>query len=213
MGGPPPRRWAFAVLAHPRHVALAGAVAGLILGPRAPGAAWWLELVPAVAALGGSRAGTVGYAAGVASRALVARRTGGRAGDALAHPVSVLALGLLVLVGVTHTDSVETAQALAGKLYELRILTGDESCASTGAPLLVVSQFTLYARTDKGRRPSWNLAAPGDRAEPLVIELVDELRRRGATVQTGVFGAMMQVASVNDGPFTVIVEVPPPSSP
>jgi len=115
--------------------------------------------------------------------------------------------GLLVLIGVTHTDTAETARAMAAKLHELRILTGDESCATSGAPMLVVSQFTLYARTDKGRRPSWNLAAPGDQAEPLVVELVEELRRRGADVQTGVFGAMMQVASVNDGPFTVIVEL------
>jgi len=115
--------------------------------------------------------------------------------------------GLLALVGVTHTDTAETARALAAKLHELRILNGDESCATIGAPLLVVSQFTLYARTDKGRRPSWNLAAPGDQAEPLVRELVDELRRRGAQVETGVFGAMMRVASVNDGPFTVIVEL------
>ena len=114
--------------------------------------------------------------------------------------------GLLVLVGVTHTDTAQTARALAGKLHELRILAGDLSCSDTGAPLLVVSQFTLYARTDKGRRPSWNLAAPGDKAEPLVDEVVQELRRRGATVATGVFGAMMQVASVNDGPFTVIVD-------
>ena len=87
--------------------------------------------------------------------------------------------GLLVLVGVTHTDTADTARALAAKLHELRILRGDESCATTGAPLLVVSQFTLYASTDKGRRPSWNLAAPGDQAEPLVRELVAELRRRG----------------------------------
>jgi len=115
--------------------------------------------------------------------------------------------GLLALVGVTHTDTADTARSLAAKLHELRILLGDESCATTGAPLLVVSQFTLYARTDKGRRPSWNLAAPGDQAEPLVRELVDELRRRGAVVETGVFGAMMKVASVNDGPFTVIVEL------
>jgi D-aminoacyl-tRNA deacylase len=115
--------------------------------------------------------------------------------------------GLLALVGVTHTDTAETARALAAKLHELRILNGDESCATIGAPLLVVSQFTLYARTDKGRRPSWNLAAPGDQAEPLVRELVDELKRRGAQVETGVFGAMMRVASVNDGPFTVIVEL------
>jgi D-aminoacyl-tRNA deacylase len=115
--------------------------------------------------------------------------------------------GLLALVGVTHTDTAETARALAAKLHELRILNGDQSCATAAAPLLIVSQFTLYARTDKGRRPSWNLAAPGDQAEPLVLELVDELRRRGADVATGVFGAMMQVASVNDGPFTVIVEL------
>ncbi len=115
--------------------------------------------------------------------------------------------GLLALVGVTHTDTADTARSLAAKLHELRILHGDASCATTGAPLLVVSQFTLYARTDKGRRPSWNLAAPGDQAEPLVRELVDELRRRGAVVETGVFGALMQVTSVNDGPFTVIVEL------
>jgi D-tyrosyl-tRNA(Tyr) deacylase len=115
--------------------------------------------------------------------------------------------GLLVLVGATHTDTADTARLLATKLYELRILRGDESCATASAPLLVVSQFTLYARTDKGRRPSWNLAAPADRAEPLVRELVDELLRRGATVQTGIFGAMMQVSSINEGPFTVIVDI------
>ena len=115
--------------------------------------------------------------------------------------------GLLALIGVTHTDDVTIARAMAAKLHELRILRGDVSCASSGAPLLVVSQFTLYARTDKGRRPSWDLAAPRDRAEPLVEEVVAELRRRGATVRTGRFGAMMQVASVNDGPFTVLLEV------
>ncbi len=115
--------------------------------------------------------------------------------------------GLLVLVGVTHTDTVETARRLAAKVHELRILRGDESCSTTGAPLLVVSQFTLYARTDKGRRPSWSLAAPADRAEPLVAEVVDELGRRGAPVQTGRFGATMAVSSVNDGPFTLLVEV------
>lgn len=115
--------------------------------------------------------------------------------------------GLLVLVGVTHTDTPATARALGVKLHELRVLAGEQSCQSIGAPLLVVSQFTLYARTDKGRRPSWNLAAPGDQAAPLVDELVAELRRRGARVETGVFGATMQVASINDGPFTVIVEL------
>ncbi len=115
--------------------------------------------------------------------------------------------GLLVLVGVTHTDSADTARRMAAKVHEMRILRDDESCATSGAPLLVVSQFTLYARTDKGRRPSWSLAAPGGHAEPLVAEVVDELRRRGAEVQTGVFGAMMGVRSVNDGPFTVLVEL------
>jgi len=115
--------------------------------------------------------------------------------------------GLLVLVGATHTDSVDSARSMAAKVHELRILRDDQSCATAGAPLLVVSQFTLYARTDKGRRPSWNLAAPADVAEPLVRELVDELRRRGAVVETGVFGAVMQVTSVNDGPFTVILDL------
>ena len=115
--------------------------------------------------------------------------------------------GLLVLVGATHTDSMDSARAMAAKVHELRILREDQSCATAGAPLLVVSQFTLYARTDKGRRPSWNLAAPADVAEPLVRELVDELRRRGAVVETGVFGAVMQVTSVNDGPFTVILDL------
>ena len=115
--------------------------------------------------------------------------------------------GLLALVGVTHTDDSATARAMAVKLHELRILRDDLSCASTGAPLLVVSQFTLYARTDKGRRPSWERAAPRDRAEPLVDEVVAELRRRGADVATGRFGAYMHVASVNDGPFTVLLEV------
>ena len=115
--------------------------------------------------------------------------------------------GLLALVGVTHTDDPATARAMAAKLHELWILRDDLSCASTGAPLLMVSQFTLYARTDKGRRPSWERAAPRDRAEPLVDEVVAELRRRGADVATGRFGAFMRVASVNDGPFTVLLEV------
>jgi D-tyrosyl-tRNA(Tyr) deacylase len=115
--------------------------------------------------------------------------------------------GLLVLVGVTHTDTSDTARAMAGKLHELRILRDEQSCASAGAPLLVVSQFTLYGSTLKGRRPSWTRAAPGHLAEPLINEVVAELRRRGAEVATGVFGAMMQVQSVNDGPLTLIVEL------
>ncbi|ACY96252.1 MULTISPECIES: D-aminoacyl-tRNA deacylase [Thermomonospora] len=115
--------------------------------------------------------------------------------------------GLLALVGVTHDDTVERARKLAGKLWGLRILDGEKSCSDVAAPLLVVSQFTLYGDTRKGRRPSWIAAAPGPVAEPLVEEVVAELRRLGARVQTGVFGADMKVELVNDGPVTVIVEV------
>jgi D-aminoacyl-tRNA deacylase len=114
--------------------------------------------------------------------------------------------GLLVLVGVTHGDTAATAAALASKVYHLRILAGEKSCADTGAPLLVVSQFTLYAKTDKGRRPSWQAAAPREVAEPLVTAVADALRSLGADVQTGVFGADMAVALVNDGPVTLILE-------
>ncbi|WP_029137875.1 D-aminoacyl-tRNA deacylase [Nakamurella lactea] len=115
--------------------------------------------------------------------------------------------GLLVLLGVTHTDTPGTAARMAGKLHELRILRDEQSCASTGAGLLVVSQFTLYGRTAKGRRPSWSEAAPGSVAEPLVAALAQTLRQLGAPVATGVFAADMAVTSVNDGPFTVIVEL------
>lgn len=113
--------------------------------------------------------------------------------------------GLLVLLGVTHTDDVRVAEAMARKVYELRILDGERSAAQVGAPVLVVSQFTLYGDVRKGRRPSWTAAAPGDVAAPLVAAFADALRARGATVATGVFGAHMQVESVNDGPRTVIV--------
>ena len=95
---------------------------------------------------------------------------------------------------------------LARKVHELRILDGERSAAEVGAPLLVVSQFTLYADTRKGRRPSWSAAAPGPVAEPLVGTLVAALRNRGAAVQTGVFGARMHVALVNDGPVTLILD-------
>lgn len=114
--------------------------------------------------------------------------------------------GLVVFVGVTHSDSQQTATALASKVYHLRILAGEESCAQTGAPLLVVSQFTLYAQTARGRRPTWQAAAPAAIAEPLVAAFADALRAIGATVQTGVFGADMQVHLVNDGPVTLILE-------
>lgn len=119
---------------------------------------------------------------------------------ALARP------GLVVLVGVTHQDTPAAAAALARKIYHLRILQGERSCAETGAPLLVISQFTLYADTAKGRRPTWQAAAPRSIAEPLVSAFADELRGLGAEVQTGVFGADMKVMLVNDGPVTLILE-------
>jgi D-tyrosyl-tRNA(Tyr) deacylase len=121
--------------------------------------------------------------------------------------VGAIGAGLLVLVGVTHTDTPARAATLARKVHELRILDDERSAAEVGAPVLVVSQFTLYADTRKGRRPSWSAAAPGPVAEPLIDELVAALRARGATVATGVFGAYMQVSLVNDGPITLIVEV------
>ena len=114
--------------------------------------------------------------------------------------------GLLILVGVTHDDNEEIAATLASKIYHLRILHGEKSCADTGAPLLVVSQFTLYAQTGKGRRPTWQAAAPREIAEPLVTAFANALRSLGASVQTGVFGASMAVALVNDGPVTLILE-------
>ncbi|MGK3203845.1 D-aminoacyl-tRNA deacylase [Amycolatopsis sp. MEPSY49] len=115
--------------------------------------------------------------------------------------------GLLVLLGIHVDDDVAKAAVMARKLHELRVLRDEESCATANAPLLVVSQFTLYGDTKKGRRPSWTRAARPEVAEPLVDAVVAELRGRGATVATGRFGAMMAVSSVNDGPFTVLVEV------
>lgn len=115
--------------------------------------------------------------------------------------------GLMVLVGATHTDTVEQAATLARKLWTLRILEGEKSCSDLGAPLLVISQFTLYGDARKGRRPTWQAAAPGTVAEPLVDAVVKELRELGAEVATGVFGAQMSVDLTNEGPFTVVVEV------
>ncbi|MEV8634468.1 D-aminoacyl-tRNA deacylase [Streptosporangium sp. NPDC051023] len=115
--------------------------------------------------------------------------------------------GLLVLVGVTHTDTAAQAARLAAKLWGLRILSGEKSCSDIGAPLLVVSQFTLYGDARKGRRPTWQAAAPGPVAEPLVEAVCAELRALGAHVETGVFGADMQVGLTNDGPITLILEV------
>ena len=120
--------------------------------------------------------------------------------------------GLCVLVGVTHDDDVARAGQLADKLWHLRIFDDADgrpnlSVADVGGGMLVVSQFTLYGDTSKGRRPSWLAAAPGDVAEPLVDAVVDRLRALGAPVATGVFGADMAVELVNDGPFTVVVEL------
>jgi D-tyrosyl-tRNA(Tyr) deacylase len=115
--------------------------------------------------------------------------------------------GLLVLVGVTHSDDDATARNLARKVHGLRILRGEHSVAARpDSAVLVVSQFTLYGDTRKGRRPSWSAAAPGSAAEPLVDTVVAELRHLGAQVATGRFGAHMAVESVNDGPVTVLVE-------
>ena len=115
--------------------------------------------------------------------------------------------GLLVLLWVTHTDTPTLAGTLARKVNELRILDDEKSAADLGAPLLVVSQFTLYGDTRKGRRPSWTAAAPAEVAEPLVTAFVEALRGRGAKVETGQFRAHMLVESVNVGPRTVLLEV------
>jgi D-aminoacyl-tRNA deacylase len=121
--------------------------------------------------------------------------------------VGAIGSGLLALVGATHTDTPATAAELARKLAGLRILDGERSCEDAGAPLLVVSQFTLYGDTRKGRRPSWTAAAPGPVAEPLVDAVVTALRERGLIVATGRFGAHMLVEQVGDGPFTVLLAV------
>ena len=114
--------------------------------------------------------------------------------------------GIVALVGVAHGDGPEQVQTIARKIAELRILSEEKSVSDVDAPVIVVSQFTLYADTRKGRRPSWNGAAPGPVAEPLVESVVAALRARGLTVGTGVFGAHMDVELVNDGPITIVLE-------
>ncbi len=114
--------------------------------------------------------------------------------------------GLVVLLGVTHDDTPATAAALARKIWGLRIMHDERSAADLAAPVLVVSQFTLYADTRKGRRPSWSAAAPGDVSEPLYDGFCTALTGLGAAVQTGVFGAHMDVRLTNDGPVTLIVD-------
>jgi D-tyrosyl-tRNA(Tyr) deacylase len=115
--------------------------------------------------------------------------------------------GLVVLVGVTHDDTPEHAAKLAAKIWQLRIMDDERSASDINAPLLVVSQFTLYADLRKGRRPSWSAAAPRPVSEPLVDAVVAALRDRGATVSTGVFGADMKVSLTNDGPRTIVIDV------
>jgi D-tyrosyl-tRNA(Tyr) deacylase len=115
--------------------------------------------------------------------------------------------GLVALVGVTHDDGPDQVATMARKIADLRILNGELSVSDTGAPVLVVSQFTLYADTRKGRRPSWNAAAPGPVAEPVVEQVIEALRARGVEVETGRFGAHMDVALVNDGPVTIVLDV------
>ncbi len=142
-------------------------------------------------------------------RVLVQRVTSARVvvDGAVVGAIDPVGQGLLALVGVTHSDDADTARRMAEKLWQLRILDDERSAADVAAPILVVSQFTLYANTVKGRRPSWNAAAPRAVAEPLVTAFGDQLRHLGAHVETGVFGADMQLELVNDGPVTVLLEL------
>lgn len=117
--------------------------------------------------------------------------------------------GLMILLGITHTDTPEVGARLAEKIWNMRILTDERSAAQEGAAILVVSQFTLYADTRKGRRPSWNAAAPRPVSEPLVDAFVESMRQLGAHVETGSFGEHMAVSLVNDGPVTLIVDADP----
>ena len=114
--------------------------------------------------------------------------------------------GLFVLVGVGHDDGPAEVEFIARKVADLRLLHDERSVTDAGAPVLVVSQFTLLADTRKGRRPSWNAAAPGDVAEPVVAQVVSALRDRGLTVETGRFGAHMDIEIVADGPVTIVVD-------
>lgn len=114
--------------------------------------------------------------------------------------------GLVVLLGVCTQDTEAQAVQLAQKVWTLRMLEDEQSCASAEAPLLVISQFTLYGDVRKGRRPSWTRSAPGSQAEPLYERFMAELRSQGAHVESGTFGALMDVALVNSGPFTLLVD-------
>ncbi|KRB77737.1 D-tyrosyl-tRNA(Tyr) deacylase [Nocardioides sp. Root190] len=121
---------------------------------------------------------------------------------------AIAAPGLLVYLGVTHDDGPTEVAWMARKIRDLRILDGERSLAEIDGPALVVSQFTLYGEAQKGRRPTWSAAAPGPVSEPLYDAVCDALAQAGTHVERGVFGADMAVASVNDGPFTVLLETP-----
>jgi D-tyrosyl-tRNA(Tyr) deacylase len=142
-------------------------------------------------------------------RILVQRVTSARVtvADETVGAITPQTQGLLALVGVTHDDDAAKARRLAEKLWQLRILDDEKSASDIGAPILVISQFTLYGNTTKGRRPTWNAAAPGAVAEPLVDAVAGALKALGADVATGVFGADMKVELVNDGPVTVLLEL------
>lgn len=138
-------------------------------------------------------------------RAVVQRVTQARV-DVDGETVGEIGTGLMVLLGVTHDDSVETARRLAAKIWTLRIMRDEKSADDLGAGILVVSQFTLYGDARKGRRPTWTAAAPGPVAEPLYDEFCAALRALGAGVAEGVFGADMQISLTNDGPTTLLLE-------
>jgi D-tyrosyl-tRNA(Tyr) deacylase len=139
-------------------------------------------------------------------RAVVQRVTKARV-DVAGETVGEIGTGLMVLLGVTHDDTRDTADRLAAKIWNLRIMRDEKSAAELGAELLVVSQFTLYGDARKGRRPTWTAAAPGPVAEPLYDHFCDTLRALGATVAQGVFGADMEISLTNDGPTTLILEL------
>ena len=139
-------------------------------------------------------------------RAIVQRSVGARVVVENETVASFDGDGLVVLIGVTHSDGIEEADWVANKISQLRVMPGESSALDTGAPIIVVSQFTLYAAVKKGRRPSWNKAAPGEHAEPLIARVVDTLKRQGLSVGTGVFGAMMDVSIQNNGPVTIIID-------
>ncbi|MBF1253206.1 MAG: D-tyrosyl-tRNA(Tyr) deacylase [Isoptericola variabilis] len=155
--------------------------------------------------VGGEVVGRLAVSAGSAGSGGAAGSVGS-AGDEAGEGVGGARQGLVVLLGVQRGDGPEQVATVARKIAELRILDDERSALDAGAPILVISQFTLYGDTRKGRRPSWAHAAPGDEAEPLVDAVVADLRGRGLHVETGQFGAMMEVSLVNDGPFTVLVE-------